>query len=913
MEQNVQTRMEKPPVGRLESVEGEVFILHQGRQVPAQPGFVLFAGDVIETSETGRAGMVFADRSTFTIGQKGRLVVDDFLFDASAGNGTAVLSVDSGVFGFVSGEIAKFGPDAMIIRTPVAMLGIRGTTGAGRFVPGEGLSLALMPDPETGLVGEIVLSHLNGQTVTLSAVGMGVVGLGTDAVSVTVLTGFESASFVVPTLPALPPPPSVPPSLPATPPPAQVDAVRVAPPAEGAGPRPENRDGPQEGASPEGSPEDGGLHGPGGEGFLPQEGPLLAERGRGEPLLQENRDTLRSLREAFSEMPLERSLALREGEPDALPRMPLRASVLHEIQTQIRSDSPPPPDDTSSSSSSSSTVHGHVVDGYVRDATVFRDLNNNGVRDEGEPFSITDASGAYAMPEGSGGRLMVPADGRAIDVVTGMPLRLPLAATAGATVISPLTTLAVKLGGQSRVLGAFGLPSSLDLTTFDPIGALGTNPTLASKALTAGVQVVATVAALKTAIALATGDTSVTMEDVFGSLVTRLGQTSSTLDLGATTDIRAILDDVAPKKNLSISYDVGTYIAEHVAALNSTIANTITTHGFNSSDARDAIITAVQEGGTTGILNLIKGTDNGNDTLNGTDGHDALFGGGGNDFLHGLAGNDILVGGAGDDTLDGGAGTDLARFSASPDEYLFSSFFSTGGSSVSVQDIHAPNGEGSNTLTTIERVEFKNAADSSVFDLFVGGTGDDTLDHANASDSVFILGGFGNDTLTGGSSHDILFGEGGDDALDGGSGNDILVGGSGNDILTGNSGADTFVLDLNSRDTITDFTVGANDHLIIRNEANPQQGAAIGLLSTSYAESNQAVGGTVVNYQGGTPDGSGISGVIVVNDGPNDSRVWYSQDITAADTNNSYEVAFLMNVDTSALDHTNFSIAPLAL
>ena len=66
-----------------------------------------------------------------------------------------------------------------------------------------------MPDPETGLVGEIVLSHLNGQTVTLSAVGMGVVGLGTDAVSVTVRTGLESASFVVPTLPALPPPPSV--------------------------------------------------------------------------------------------------------------------------------------------------------------------------------------------------------------------------------------------------------------------------------------------------------------------------------------------------------------------------------------------------------------------------------------------------------------------------------------------------------------------------------------------------------------------------------------------------------------------------------------------------------------------------------------------------------------------------------
>ena len=37
-----------------------------------------------------------------------------------------------GAFSFVSGENAKTGPDAMKVSTPVATIGIRGTTVAGR-------------------------------------------------------------------------------------------------------------------------------------------------------------------------------------------------------------------------------------------------------------------------------------------------------------------------------------------------------------------------------------------------------------------------------------------------------------------------------------------------------------------------------------------------------------------------------------------------------------------------------------------------------------------------------------------------------------------------------------------------------------------------------------------------------------
>ena len=43
-----------------------------------------------------------------------------------------VVNMVEGAFSFISGEIAKTGPDAMTLETPVVTMGIRGTTVAGK-------------------------------------------------------------------------------------------------------------------------------------------------------------------------------------------------------------------------------------------------------------------------------------------------------------------------------------------------------------------------------------------------------------------------------------------------------------------------------------------------------------------------------------------------------------------------------------------------------------------------------------------------------------------------------------------------------------------------------------------------------------------------------------------------------------
>jgi Ca2+-binding RTX toxin-like protein len=56
-----------------------------------------------------------------------------------------------------------------------------------------------------------------------------------------------------------------------------------------------------------------------------------------------------------------------------------------------------------------------------------------------------------------------------------------------------------------------------------------------------------------------------------------------------------------------------------------------------------------------------------------------------------------------------------------------------------------------------------------------------------------VLGGSGNDTLTGNAANNLLSGGGGNDTLRGQMGRDLLVGGTGNDDLRGGPGSDLLI------------------------------------------------------------------------------------------------------------------------
>lgn len=155
-----------PAIGTISNAVGQVQIRHaDGTQDSAKNGDAVKVGDIISTGGSGKVGITFDDGSTFALGGNGRMSVDEMTLPDAGGGGKEVLAIEFGSFSFSSGAIAKSVPDAMQLKTPVANIGVRGTTGAGVAGPeGQNNTVSLLPDAD-GNVGQMSISNQAGTQV----------------------------------------------------------------------------------------------------------------------------------------------------------------------------------------------------------------------------------------------------------------------------------------------------------------------------------------------------------------------------------------------------------------------------------------------------------------------------------------------------------------------------------------------------------------------------------------------------------------------------------------------------------------------------------------------------------------------------------------------------------------------------
>ena len=115
------------PAGIVKVTAGRVTIERAGTQVAAAPGTPILPADTLVTGADGRCGITFRDNSLLSLGPNGRLVVDRYSFDSTTHDGGFESTLKQGKLAVVSGKIAKHAKDAMKIRTPSTILGMRGT------------------------------------------------------------------------------------------------------------------------------------------------------------------------------------------------------------------------------------------------------------------------------------------------------------------------------------------------------------------------------------------------------------------------------------------------------------------------------------------------------------------------------------------------------------------------------------------------------------------------------------------------------------------------------------------------------------------------------------------------------------------------------------------------------------------
>jgi hypothetical protein len=122
---------------------------------PIMDGTDVYLNEVVRTGPSGKAELLFADRTNLTVAPVSTIRLDKFVYDPS-GSGKVVIVVNSGAFRFITGVMPSKNYE---INTPVATLGIRGT----EFI------VVIGPDGEKIqlIKGQVIVNTISGQVVDL--------------------------------------------------------------------------------------------------------------------------------------------------------------------------------------------------------------------------------------------------------------------------------------------------------------------------------------------------------------------------------------------------------------------------------------------------------------------------------------------------------------------------------------------------------------------------------------------------------------------------------------------------------------------------------------------------------------------------------------------------------------------------
>ncbi len=114
-------------IGQIKVAKGQVTIEREGKTLPAAVGTRLQPSDTVRTGADGSVGITMEDDSLLSAGPNSALKLDRYAFDPTTRQGQFDASLQKGSLAVISGRIAKQSPEAMKVRTPSSILGVRGT------------------------------------------------------------------------------------------------------------------------------------------------------------------------------------------------------------------------------------------------------------------------------------------------------------------------------------------------------------------------------------------------------------------------------------------------------------------------------------------------------------------------------------------------------------------------------------------------------------------------------------------------------------------------------------------------------------------------------------------------------------------------------------------------------------------
>ena len=119
-------------VGEIKVTKGIAHVERGTQRLPVKLGMPIQQADKVVTGADATVGITFTDNSLLSIGPNSALAIDKYVFDSTTHAGQFDSTLSKGSLAVVSGKIVKQSPEAMRVRTPSAIMGVRGTEFAVR-------------------------------------------------------------------------------------------------------------------------------------------------------------------------------------------------------------------------------------------------------------------------------------------------------------------------------------------------------------------------------------------------------------------------------------------------------------------------------------------------------------------------------------------------------------------------------------------------------------------------------------------------------------------------------------------------------------------------------------------------------------------------------------------------------------
>ena len=112
--------------GMVVASRGEVIAMSNGGSRELKQGDFIYVNDEILTSARSFAVLQFTDGAKVTVRPDSTMIIEQYLYAGNAED-AATLNLVSGGLRVITGAMAKTNPENYKVRTPVALMGVRGT------------------------------------------------------------------------------------------------------------------------------------------------------------------------------------------------------------------------------------------------------------------------------------------------------------------------------------------------------------------------------------------------------------------------------------------------------------------------------------------------------------------------------------------------------------------------------------------------------------------------------------------------------------------------------------------------------------------------------------------------------------------------------------------------------------------